>query len=357
MTTSIYTPFTFSAVSEKALIAVIASYADFIRNKTSIDLRALSRTLSERRTAFPVRVSISAADASSLLSKLDNFAEGHGEKIIMPVTPSSFPIRVLGIFTGQGSQWAGMASKLMHSRAVIGILDDLERSLSELTDHPPQWSLKAELLADKSVSRIGEAAFSQPACTAVQIILVQLLRAAGITFSAVVGHSSGEIGAAYAAGYLTASDAIRIAYYRGVHLRLAQGKNGEPGTMLAVGTSFEDAKSFCGYKRYRGKVCVAASNSATSVTLSGDASSIESIRVVFEEEKKFARMLKVDKACKDIKSNFLFATMLIDFRSLASYDRLFRSLHAVTTCLWHQGLSSKSTRLFVGIQCLSARHR
>ncbi|RDL40494.1 uncharacterized protein BP5553_00473 [Venustampulla echinocandica] len=295
-TNRICTPFTFSAISERSLAAVVASYSEFLKAEKSINLRALSHTLNSRRVAFPVRVSFSASDLSSLCSKLDLFVEGQGEESTTAISSSPGPLCVLGIFTGQGAQWAQMGAKLMSFPAVTKIVDSLERSLADLPRDRPKWSLKAELLADKMSSRVGEAALSQPLCTAVQIILVDLVRAAGIHFAAVVGHSSGEIGAAYAAGYITASDAIRIAYYRGVSLRLAQGKKGQAGGMIAVGTSYDDAKEFCNLRKFRGKVCMAASNSATSVTISGDADAIDNVRAVFEEEKKFARVLKVDKA-------------------------------------------------------------
>ena len=79
-------------------------------------------------------------------------------------------------------------------------LQKLEGYLSELPgEDRPSWSLVTELLADASVSRVGEAAISQPLCTAVQIILVDILRSAKVNFDAVFGHSSGEIAAAYAA--------------------------------------------------------------------------------------------------------------------------------------------------------------
>jgi hybrid polyketide synthase/nonribosomal peptide synthetase ACE1 len=284
------------------------------------------------------------------------FAEGKGEKPIAPVPVTALPLRVLGVFTGQGAQWAGMASKLINAPAAMAIIDDLERSLSELKDYPPQWSLKAELLADKSSSRIAEAALSQPACTAVQIVLVELLHAAGISFSAVVGHSSGEIGAAYAAGYLSASDAIRIAYYRGVHLRNAHGRNGEDGAMIAVGTSYEDAKKVCNLRKFRGKICVAASNSSTSVTISGDATAIEAVKTVFEDEKRFARVLKVDKACKSATLTIPLKMLLISLRPLSSYASLLRSLYGISSRFWYPGSTTYSSRLSVDFQCLSARH-
>ncbi|KAF1937576.1 putative hybrid NRPS/PKS enzyme [Clathrospora elynae] len=316
----VYTPFMFSAASEKALSTVVASYSEYLKSYPSTNLRALSYTLSSRRNAFPLRVTFSARHVTGLCTKLDMFAEGKGEKPIAPVPVSALPLRVLGVFTGQGAQWAGMASKLINAPAAMKIIDDLERSLSELKDYPPQWSLKAELLADESSSRIAEAALSQPACTAVQIMLVELLRAVGISFSAVVGHSSGEIGAAYAAGYLSASDAIRIAYYRGVHLRNAHGKNGEDGAMIAVGTSYEDAKKVCNLRKFRGKVCVAASNSSTSVTISGDATAIEGVKTVFEDEKRFARVLKVDKACNNLVSPVLFSQAMKYALGESQYD-------------------------------------
>ncbi|KAF7125782.1 hypothetical protein CNMCM5793_002075 [Aspergillus hiratsukae] len=292
-----FTPFLFSAASGRSLISMIESYSAFLREQPRIDLRALSHTLSTRRTAFPIRTSFAATDIDDLRCKLDLFVEGKGGKAMTAPPQNSAPLRVLGVFTGQGAQWVQMAAGLMQSSAVTEIVERLERSLAELpAADRPTWSLRKELLADKSASRINEASFSQPLCTAVQIILIDLLRAAGVEFDMVVGHSSGEISAAYAAGYVSATDAIRIAYLRGLHLPLACGKRDQEGAMIAVGTSYADAQEFCNLRRFRGKICVAASNSPTSVTLSGDADAILNAKAVFEEEKKFVRLLKVDKA-------------------------------------------------------------
>ncbi|THC97069.1 hypothetical protein EYZ11_003447 [Aspergillus tanneri] len=63
----------------------------------------------------------------------------------------------------------------------------------------PSWTIKEQLVAGNYISRITEAAVSQPLCLAVQVMLVEILRAAGIQLKAVTGSSSGEIGAAYAA--------------------------------------------------------------------------------------------------------------------------------------------------------------
>lgn len=91
-------------------------------------------------------------------------------------------------------------------RSIIGQLDE---SLAQLPPaNRPSWNIEEELLKDSETSRLSEAALSQPLCTAIQIVLVDMLESAGVTFKAVVGHSSGEIGAAYAAKFITASGAF-----------------------------------------------------------------------------------------------------------------------------------------------------
>lgn len=287
----------FSAASESALRATLHKYADFLGENESINVRGLAWTLNTRRSTFAVRTTVYGSTASDLSQRLRTRAQAE-TKILVQVPPKSLSSQpqILGVFTGQGAQWAAMSAKLLLAiPAVASIIYDLERSLRELPDGPT-WSLKDEILATGHASRVNEAAISQPLCTAIQVVLVDLLRGAGLQFAAVVGHSSGEIAAAYAAGYLSAIDAIRIAYYRGYHLHSAQGPKGEKGAMMAVGASFEDAQEFCDLPAFKGRVSIAASNSSASVTLAGDSDAIERAKDIFEDEKKFVRLLKVDKA-------------------------------------------------------------
>jgi acyl transferase domain-containing protein len=186
---------------------------------------------------------------------------------------------------------------LKSSKVARQVIERLETRLLQLPmADRPQWSLMQELEKDPLSSRIGEATLSQPLCTAVQILQVELLRAAGIDFAAVVGHSSGEIAAAYAAGFISAEDAICIAYYRGLHSKLASGPDGKPGAMMAIGTSAEDMQELCDDPDFQGRAGIAAVNSPVSVTVSGDRDAIEELKLILDDEKKFARLLKVDKA-------------------------------------------------------------
>ncbi|RAH75492.1 uncharacterized protein BO66DRAFT_467184 [Aspergillus aculeatinus CBS 121060] len=301
----VFSQFVFSAHSTQSLVGNLREYSRFLETNPTISAQDLAWTLRARRSSFPAKVSFPASSIQSLKANIDGWltteAQSAGGTIgaRMTVSSSTNRPRLLVIFTGQGAQYARMGAELIErSPYAAAILARLEGRLSQLpiSDRPP-WSLRQELLAKAASSRVHEALISQPLCTAVQILLVDLLRLAGVQFSTVVGHSSGEIGAAYAAGYLSADDAICIAYYRGLHSKLARGpEQGIEGAMLAVGTSLENAQELLSMEEFSGRVTVAACNSSSSVTLSGDKDAIEELEAILEDEGKFRRRLKVDKA-------------------------------------------------------------
>lgn len=295
------TPFLFSAASERSLVAVLRTYAQHLRKLDDVNLRSLAHTLHSRRSALPFRTALWAGSLGELLWKIDEQVQDYDAKIIpsLGIRALSKPNRkIFGVFTGQGAQWAGMGKQLVaHVPYARQIVTELDESLASLpSEHRPPWTLLEQLMIEPAVSRLGEAAISQPLCTAVQVMLVCLLRLAGIHFEAVVGHSSGEIAAAYAAGLLSASDAVRIAYYRGFGAKLSGGPNQEKGAMLAVGASVEEATDLCMRDGIKGRVTVAACNSPSSVTLSGDIDAIKSAKLLLDHERKFSRMLRVDTA-------------------------------------------------------------
>lgn len=288
--------FVFSAASAKSLAVQLKTYYTFLEDNPNYDLGTLFWTLF-RRTAQNFRISFAANSVQSLkleISKALEQAEDSKTPLGLRVSPKA-PRSVLGVFTGQGAQWATMGRELIiSSHFASSIIDDLEQSLRELpVGDAPDWSLREELMASKEKSRIAEGVISQPLCTAVQIMVVQLLHRAGISFKAVVGHSSGEIACAYVSGFISASDAIRIAYYRGKYTPLAKAR---AGAMIAMGTDMQDAIDLCSLPKLRKRAQLAASNSSASVTISGDADAIDLIDIVAKDEAKFARKLKVDTA-------------------------------------------------------------
>ncbi|GLB18981.1 putative PKS/NRPS-like protein biosynthetic cluster [Aspergillus tubingensis] len=161
---------------------------------------------------------------------------------------------------------SAQGSKSLESRIKQEDILRLDRALKGLGD-PPSWSLQEELCRT-SDSRVDEAEVCQPLCTAIQIGLVNLLASWGVQPAAVVGHSSGEIAAAYAAGAISEKSAIILAYYRG---KLAKQQMGL-GEMASIGLSSEEVTSYL-----EDGVVIACRNSPQSVTLSGETSKIDII--------------------------------------------------------------------------------
>jgi acyl transferase domain-containing protein len=128
-----------------------------------------------------------------------------------------------------------------------------------------------------------------------QIVLVDLLATWKIKPSAVVGHSSGELGAAYAAGALTAKEALIAAFYRGQVCKVAQ----KSGGMAAIGLGKEDVQPYLA-----SGVRVACENSGSSVTLSGDLDVLEEVMSKIKEAwpDTLVRKLQVQAAYHSRKS-------------------------------------------------------
>ncbi|KAF5694735.1 polyketide synthase [Fusarium denticulatum] len=292
-------PLVISAETEPSLATTVGKYAEFIRSNPGVNLEDVAFVTQTRRSVFNRRAFFSGENRDKLLEFLDSAVETSktGSEIgTQPPGSSSEPPAILGIFTGQGAQWASMGKTMIETSSQFR--ESIQKCQDALRDIPdaPTWDLMDELVASEEKSRIGEAAISQPLCTATQIATVDVLASAGVHFDAVVGHSSGEISAVYAAGLLSATDAMRIAYYRGLHAKHASGPSGAKGSMMAVGMGSEDATAFCEQQQFKGRISLAASNSPSSATISGDQDAILEAKEILDEQKTFARLLKVDTA-------------------------------------------------------------
>ncbi|OAR05948.1 hypothetical protein LLEC1_01404 [Akanthomyces lecanii] len=293
-------PFVFSASSEQSLATLLHSWSQHLSRNLKADYADLATSLFSRRDAFPHKLLMQASSTEELADKIDKelarIKEKTGPSSSMVRKTSASPKQILVIFTGQGSQWPRMGVDLfLASPQVSRWLEELQVSLDDLpAQYRPHYSLMDELAAAEDSSRLAEAAISQPLCTALQMIQIDLLRTIGFNISAVVGHSSGEIAAAYAAGVLCAADAIRIAHLRGLVAKFA-GSGSHAGAMAAAGLSAEDARALCGRPEFRGRVAIAAFNSPQSVTLSGDFDAIGEIEYLLKTQQIFVRVLNVDK--------------------------------------------------------------
>ncbi|KAI1471785.1 ketoacyl-synt-domain-containing protein [Daldinia caldariorum] len=289
-------PLLLSAGSQKSLRAVVESYRDYILQHPDVDHAQLAWSLYSRRTALPYRLPVSTSSTSQALQALNDLLKPTSNITGTRSSTATGHLKIIGVFTGQGAQWTLMSRSLFRTneiyRNAIRDLDVILRSCR----HPPTWTLEEQILAEGNKSLVDTAAVSQPLCTALQIGLVKLLRSLGITFHTVIGHSSGEIAAAYVAGRLSSHDAILISYYRGYVAHLAGNADGQKGGMLAAGMSEAEALEFCETPLFKGRLQVAANNASSSVTLSGDVEAIKLAHDQLTKDHKFSRPLRVDSA-------------------------------------------------------------
>ena len=218
------------------------------------------------------------------------------DKIMCPAL-KSVPQPTLGfVFTGQGAQWVGMGRELTVFPTFEQSLEKAEHYLLELGC---PWRLRDEMFKAAKHSSIDRPDLSQPICTSIQIGLVDLLRKFGIYPAAVVGHSSGEVAAAYTFGAISAKGALKIAYCRGVvAANLAQSQT-KQGAMVAVGRSETNVKPYIHAvvsQFEHPDLTVACVNSNTNVTVSGDKAQIDVLQSTLDRNKIFARTLRVDVA-------------------------------------------------------------
>ncbi|KAB8235179.1 type I polyketide synthase [Aspergillus alliaceus] len=210
----------------------------------------------------------------------------HGLTVDRPIFSS--PVQTINvgfIFTGQGAQWHAMGAKLFEYRVFRTTIAYLDEVISVQPTRPP-WSIVDVLSGECEENCIQTPEASQTACTAVQIGMVDLLASWSVRPSAVAGHSSGEMAAAYASGHITAAEAITAAFLRGK----AVSKNKQQGAMLAVGLGLEQMSEYLDGKQE--EIQVAAINSPDSVTLSGEADAIEVLSATLNQEGIFNRTLR-----------------------------------------------------------------
>lgn len=292
-------PIVLSAHSESSLIATMTGLKQCLVQQPELALEDIAWTLLKKRSNFQIRHFVLARTVEGLCEALERDAAlVKGKQSLALTSDLRVKPQMIGIFTGQGAQWPAMGKTLLAGIPLARqIVSELDRSLQELPlKYRPSWSILEQLQLESDASNVYDAVFSQPLCCAAQIMLTQLLKSSGIEFKVVVGHSSGEIACAFAAGFVSASQAIRIAYLRGLTSKLASGTNGAEGAMLAAGTSFEDALDFCALESFQGRLQAAASNAPSSVTFSGDKEAILEAQEILNDESKFNRLLKVDKA-------------------------------------------------------------
>ncbi|KAF3180338.1 hypothetical protein TWF788_006851 [Orbilia oligospora] len=256
---------------------------DTVANSTLC--RRLAFTLEKRRSLLPWR-GYTIIDPQQLSSS-DPIMRGFS----VPIQPPSAPCLAFA-FTGQGAQWARMGIQFMQYSAFAR---SIRASAKYLRDFGCCWDLEEELSRDASNSRVNDTDISQPLSTALQIALVDLLEHIQIRPAVVIGHSSGEVAAAYCKGALSQESALRIAYFRGMGGAAEARDPNRNGTMIAVGLG--EAEILPIFQELAAKgyedIYIGCMNSPSNVTVTGDVDQLSILKGILDGRGVFVRKVKV----------------------------------------------------------------
>ncbi len=271
-----------SARSPEALVATAHAYQEFLETKdATLTLENFCASASLKRSHHEHRLTLVGHTFEEFIQGLEAFHNGdaHVGLTTGRATIGKLP-KLVFICAGMGPQWWGMARDLLHNEPVFReAIEHCDAALLPYTG----WSLLQEMLKDEASSRMPETALAQPANFALQIALAALWKSWGIEPDAIIGHSAGEIAAAYLAGALTWEDAVRIIFHRS---RLQQTTTGQ-GRMLVVGLAPAEVEPLM--KEYEGHISIAAINSPKMVALVSESEILEKVVQSLEPQGIFCR--------------------------------------------------------------------
>ena len=284
--------FCFSANEKAGVQRVLDSHLAYIESaaaKGKPDFLAnYAYTLGCRRSLLEWKCAIIAGSVEDLAARMKSIDTGSLVRSSTEKQP-----RICFIFCGQGSQWATMGQDLLPFKVFRESLEAASRCLRTTLKSP--FILMDEMFKPEEQSRISDPEISQPATTALQIAIVELLASMSVRPTHVIGHSSGEIAAAFASGAISRETAWEIAYYRGLSAGMISVKSPNlKGGMIAVAMSEKESQEYL--VRIGQPAQIACINSPRSVTISGEADAIDFIAHDLAQKGIFHRVLPVKTA-------------------------------------------------------------
>ena len=276
-----------SARSSDALKAQGTSYAALLRAAEPRSVGRICATAASCRSQHSHRLAVFGSTTGEIAERLEKFAIAAPTVRLATARVKPQPGRLAYLFSGNGPQWWGMGCELLASapryRAEIERIDTVFKKLAG-------WSLIEEMTRPEAESRMDKTEVGQPALFALQLGILRMLEAAGVRPAAVIGHSVGEVAAAFAAGALNLEQSIKVIYERS----RAQAKTAGMGKMAAVGLGREQALS--AIADIPGWLELAAVNSGRSVTISGDPAALAALEQRLLHAGTFYRLLPLDYA-------------------------------------------------------------
>ncbi len=277
-----------SARTPAALVAVAESYAQWFEQRgAESQLAEVAGFSAHRRSHHEFRATATATNVSDMIAELRVLAASTPAELRAQLSSAQRAVGVAFVCSGQGPQWWAMGRGLLkYSPAFRSVIKRCDTEFSKYA----AWSLLKELRRSEATSRMQKTSIAQPSLFAIQIALAAVWESWGVAPSALVGHSVGEIAAAYLAGALNFKDAACVAFHRGRTMDLASSQ----GAMLAAGLSPDEVPKWL--SGIEAQVSLAAINGPSSVTISGAAAPIEQLANRLEQAGVFCRRLAVEYA-------------------------------------------------------------
>ncbi|MGE7990784.1 SDR family NAD(P)-dependent oxidoreductase [Pseudomonas sp. NPDC089554] len=285
-------PLLLSAKTAEGLQANAARFADYLAEHTDSGFYDAAYQAMFRRDALPHRLLLIEADPIKAAQALADYAQDPSLSELSSVLEAGVAREQAGgpvfVYSGNGSQWQGMGRALLDEPVFAEALAHVDAVFQPLAG----YSLRAELLGEHGDDRYALTEFAQPALFAVQVAVTRVLAAQGVQPVAVVGHSVGEVAAAWACGALSLEDATQVIYHRS---RL-QGLTRGGGQMSAVGLGGEATARLLVELGLADRLVVAGENSARGATVAGAVEALQTLEQALGERQVFVRRLGLDYA-------------------------------------------------------------
>ncbi|OGT44580.1 MAG: hypothetical protein A3E82_01680 [Gammaproteobacteria bacterium RIFCSPHIGHO2_12_FULL_38_11] len=282
-------PLLFSARDEASFPILAAQYQDLL-TKNLENYYDIAYTLAHRRAHHNHNITIYGDNLKIILDNLEKIKQGDTQSLNLVKGQNigkELPLAL--VYSGNGSQWQGMGHELIKQEPVFEkCIDEIDLLFLKYGN----FSIKAELLKSAENSRYHLTEMAQPCLFALQVAMTNYLLAQGVIVKAVLGHSIGEITAAWASGALTLAQAVEVIYVRSFW----QGKTRGNGKMAAIALSITDTQKILFDLGLSEEIEISAVNSPKGVTVSGELSTLEKLKSTCMKKNIFYTILDLDYA-------------------------------------------------------------
>jgi acyl transferase domain-containing protein len=336
-------PWPISGRGENALRAQAEKLSMHVSGRPSLDICDVGFSLACSRSVFENRAVVIGSERADLLTGLEALHRGGAGAGLVYGEAHADAGPVAFLFTGQGAQRVGMGRELYRESSVFkeafsevceGLDSLLGHSLEEVTFGEQGGGSPPHGDHAQPETRLDETMFTQAALFALEVALFRQVQAWGVRPAYLLGHSIGELAAAYVAEMMSLEDACKLVAARG---RL-MGALPEGGGMVAVEASEQEAlKALEGFEE---SVALAAVNGPSSVVLSGDEEPVLKLADMWAERGRKTRRLRVSHAFHSHRMD----GMLADLAQIAGEISFAKPRIPVVSNLTGEPLSDEQVR-------------